>query len=129
MPLLVHAVARPLAVHGEAVELAGKAGGEIGDIDHLLHFALAFGQDFAHLERNQRAEILLVLAQFQTDLADDFAPPGSRHHAPIEEGLGRARYNALVIGRPGQTDFSEGFAGRRISDSISPPEGSGIQSP
>ena len=39
MPLLVHAMAGALAVHGEAVELAGEADGEIGDVDHLLHFA------------------------------------------------------------------------------------------
>ena len=41
----------PLAVHGEAVKLAREAHGEIGDVDHLLHFAQSFGQDLAHLER------------------------------------------------------------------------------
>ncbi len=60
MPLLIHPMARPLAVHGESVKLARKPDGEIGDIDHLLHFAQAFGQNLAHFERNQRAQIALV---------------------------------------------------------------------
>ena len=37
------AVARPLAGHGQAVELAREADGEVGDVDHLQHFATAFG--------------------------------------------------------------------------------------
>ena len=78
---------RPLAVHGEAVELARKADGEIGDVDHLLHFALAFGQDLAHLERDQRAQIVFGRAQFVADLAHDLAALGRRHHAPAFEGF------------------------------------------
>ncbi len=63
MPLLVHAVLRPLRVHGEAVEHARLADGEIGDVDHLLHFAQALGLDLAVLERDQRAEVFLRRAQ------------------------------------------------------------------
>jgi hypothetical protein len=53
VPLLEHAVAGALAVHGEAIELARQADGEVGDVDHLLHLALAFGQDLAHLAADQ----------------------------------------------------------------------------
>ena len=63
MPLLVHAVLRALGVHGEAVEHARLADGEIGDVDHLLHFAQAFGLDLAVFERDQRAEVFLGGAQ------------------------------------------------------------------
>ena len=42
VPLLVHAMPGPLAVHGQAVELARQADREVGDVDHLLHFAQAF---------------------------------------------------------------------------------------
>ena len=63
MPLLVHAVLRPLGVHREAVEHARLADREVGDVDHLLHFAQALGLDLAVLERDQRAEILLRRAQ------------------------------------------------------------------
>ena len=58
MPLLIHPVLRALRMHGEAVEHARLADGEVGDVDHLLHFAEPFGQDLAVLERNERAEIL-----------------------------------------------------------------------
>ena len=47
MPLLVHAVLRPLRMHRQAVEHARLADGEVGDVDHLLHFAVAFGLDLA----------------------------------------------------------------------------------
>ena len=65
MPLLVHAVARPLAVHRQAVELARQADREVADVDHLLHLAQPLGEDLAHLERDQPAERLLVLAQLR----------------------------------------------------------------
>ncbi len=53
----------PLRVHGDAIEHARLADGEVGDVDHFLHFAQAFGEDLAVLERDQRAEIVLVTAQ------------------------------------------------------------------
>ena len=53
MPLLVHAVAGTLGVHGVAIQHARLADGEIGDVDHLLHFAIALGLALAHLQRNQ----------------------------------------------------------------------------
>src|SRR5271168_3896818 len=55
MPLLVHAMQRALALNRQAVELPGKANGEVGDVDHLLDLALAFSKDLAHLECNQCA--------------------------------------------------------------------------
>jgi hypothetical protein len=54
LPLLVHAVARALAVHREAVQLARQADREVADVDHLLHFAEALGEDLAVLERDQQ---------------------------------------------------------------------------
>ena len=63
MPLLVHAVAGALGMHGQAVQLARQADGEFADVDHLLHFAVALGLDLAHLQRDQRAERVLVRAQ------------------------------------------------------------------
>ena len=42
-----------------AIEHARLADREVGDVDHLLHFAQAFGLDLAVFERDQRAEVLL----------------------------------------------------------------------
>ena len=111
VPLLVHAMSGALAVHGEAVELAREADGEIGDVDHLLHFAQAFGQDLAHLERNERAQILLMSAQFIADLAHDVAAFGGGHHAPFEKGLGGARHDGFVIRDARHANARQGFAG------------------
>ena len=72
VPLLVHPVRRPLGVHGLAVEHARLTDGEVGDVDHLLHFAVAFGLDLAVLERDEAAQGVLVLAQEQRQ---DGVPP------------------------------------------------------
>src|ERR1017187_6494328 len=98
VPLLVHAMPGALAVHGEAVKLAREADGEIGDIDHFLHFTQAFGQDLAHLQGDESAQVPLMGAQLIADLAHDFAALGSRHHAPFDKGFGGARHHGLVIG-------------------------------
>ncbi len=55
MPGLHHAMARALRGDGQAVELARQADGEVADVDHLLHFAKALGDDLAGLQRHQRA--------------------------------------------------------------------------
>ena len=58
---------------GEAVELARQADGEVADVDHLLHFAEAFGDDLAGLERDQPAEIVLGGAQLLAEQAHELA--------------------------------------------------------
>ena len=73
MPLLIHPVQRPLAVHGEAIKLARESHREVGDVDHFLHFALALGQDLAHFEGDECAQRIFVPAQLVADLAYDVA--------------------------------------------------------
>ena len=53
MPLLHHAMRGTLAGNGQTIELAGKTDREIADINHLLHFAAAFGSDLAGLYHHQ----------------------------------------------------------------------------
>ena len=86
MPLLVHAVLHPLGVHGAAVEHARLAHGEVGDVDHLLHFAVALRLDLAHLQGHQAAQGILVLAQLLAHQAHGFAALRGRHFAPELEG-------------------------------------------
>ena len=77
MPGLGHPVAGALGGDDEAVQLPRQADGEIADVDHLLHFAEALGDDLADLERDQRAERLLRGAQFLAKQAHELAPPGA----------------------------------------------------
>ena len=98
MPGLGHPVAGPLGGDREAVHLPREAHGEIADVDHLLHFAEALGDDLADLERHQRAERLLRGAQFLAKQADELAPPGRRDLAPGEEGLVRALDDRRHVG-------------------------------
>ena len=97
VPLLEHAVVGALGVHRQAVELAREAGREVADVDHLLHFAFALGEDLAHLEGDELAEGGLVLAEAVADLADDLAALRGRDGAPIEKGLVCARDDMIVL--------------------------------
>ena len=63
MPLLHQAVARPFRLNRQAVKHARLADGEIADVDHLLHFAFALGDDLAGLERDELAEFGFEFAQ------------------------------------------------------------------
>ena len=82
MPLLVHAMAHALGMHGAAVEHARLAHREVGDVDHLLHFTVALRLDLAHLQGHQAAQGVLVLAQLLTHEAHGFATLRRRHFAP-----------------------------------------------
>ena len=96
-----------LARDGEPVELARKADGEVGNVDHLLHFAFAFGQDLAHFERDERAEIVFETAQLVADFAHDLAALGGREHAPALENVDAFDNGVLVIFGGGEADASE----------------------
>ena len=87
MPLLHHPVARPFGGDRQAVELPRQADREVADVDHLLHFAVTFGPDLAHLERDEIAERLLGLAQRLPEIAHEVAALRRRHLAPRLERL------------------------------------------
>jgi hypothetical protein len=87
-----------------AVEHARLADGEVGDVDHLLHLAVALGLDLAHLQRNEAAEGVLVHPQRLAELAHDFAPARCRHLAPGRSGRRRRRQHRLVVGLVGGRD-------------------------
>ena len=85
MPLLHHAVPRPLGGDRQAVELAREADREVADVDHLLHLAVSFRADLAHLERDEVAERLLHLAQCLAEVAHELAALRRGRLAPAEE--------------------------------------------
>ena len=97
MPLLVHAVLGPFGVHGEAVQHARLSDREIGDIDHLLDFAVALGLDLAVFQRYQAAERIFVLAQFLAHEPHRLAALRRRHLAPRGGGGNRRGHHMLVV--------------------------------
>ena len=60
------------------------ADGEIADVDHFLHFAFALSENLARLERDEFAEIFLLLAQSVAELADESRREPNVHHPPID---------------------------------------------
>ena len=91
MPGLGHPVAGPLGSDHEAMQLPREADGEIADVDHLLHFAQALGDDLADLERHQRAERLLRGAQFFSQQAHESPRRGPESRARRGRPCGRSR--------------------------------------
>ena len=55
MPLLIQPVMASLAGDRLSVQLAREPDGKVADVDHLLHFALAFNRTLSHFQRNQKA--------------------------------------------------------------------------
>ncbi len=62
MPLLHQAVTRPFRLNRQAIKHARLTNREIADVDHLLHFAFAFGDNFPGLEGNELPEIMFKIA-------------------------------------------------------------------
>ena len=116
VPLLHHAVHGPLALERGTGKRAAKTGGIIADIDHFLHFAEAFGEDFAHLQRDEPPQRILFLAQSDSKLTHDFASFGRRHGAPELECFHRLFDNFVVVGLARLFDFGQQFPGGRAVD-------------
>jgi hypothetical protein len=114
MPLFVHAVLAALRVHRQTVEHARLPDRKVGDIDHLLHFAVALGFDLAVLQGHKTAERRLVRAQFLTQQSHDFAALGRRYPAPLIGGRHRVGHYTLVVCRGGAANLREPPAGRGI---------------
>src|SRR5262245_17578818 len=106
MPLLHHAMRRTLAGNGQAIELAGKTDREIADINHLLHFAAAFGSDLAGLYHHQATQLILGGAQLLAQEPDEFAaarrwnqaPSHKRVHRIIDDFANPRRVSVLNVG-------------------------------
>ena len=120
----------PLAVHGEAVELARKADGEVGDIDHLLHFAHALRQDLAHFQRDQRAQVRpcarAVRRRSRARFRRAAAPESCAMSRKAPAARGPPPRNRPV--RPCWT-FASASPVAGLRDCSTPPEGSAIHSP
>ena len=120
MPGLGEAVAGALRRDRAAVELAREADGEIADVDHLLHLAEALLGDLPDLERDERAERLLLAAQLLAEQPHELATMRARQVAPGDERLGGAGDRRVGRGLVGAGDLRQLLAGdRRAHDQVS----------
>ena len=97
MPLFHQAVAWSFRLNRQSIEHARLADGEIADVDHFLHFAFAFGDDFPGLERHQLAELMFQFAQRIAQAANSFTAHRSRRDTPLQKRFLRARDRSIVI--------------------------------
>ena len=104
MPRLGEAVARPLGGDRAPVELPRETDREVADVDHLLHLAEALLRDLAHLERDERAERLLLAAELLAEQAHELAALRRRHVAPRREGGDGAGDGGIGAGCVGALD-------------------------
>src|ERR1043166_906677 len=88
---------RPFRLNSESVKHSGLADRKVADVDHLLHFAFAFGENFAGLAGNQLTEFVLQLAQRVSEAANCVASNGTGSLSPFLECLLRARDRLVII--------------------------------
>ena len=86
-------------MHGEAIELAGKAHGKIADVDHLLDFAETLDPNLPHFQGDEFAQRLLIFAQQVPQVADHLAALGRWQAAPLLEGMLRRGDHASYAAR------------------------------
>jgi len=87
-------VARAFARDGEAIELPGKADGEVANIDHLPDLAEPLGQDLAGFERNKPTEFILRSSQLFTEKPHELASFWRRLAPPCAECILGETYGA-----------------------------------
>jgi hypothetical protein len=114
VPLFVKPVLGAFGGQGAAAEHARQAHRVVGDVDHLLDFAVALGLDLADLERDQAAERVLVLAQGLGDQAHRFAPTRGGQGAPGSPGNPGAADDLLVVLLIGSSHAGNVTTGGRV---------------
>jgi hypothetical protein len=70
---------------------------KVGDIDHLLNFALPFDAYLSGFKRHQGPQFRFVLAQRISDLADDFASFRGRNPPPVFKRLSGLLNDGFII--------------------------------
>ena len=116
MPGLRQPVARALGGDRAAVQLSREPDREVADVDHLLDLAEALLGDLPDLERDERAERLLLAAELLAEQADELAATRRRHLAPrLERGDG-ASDGGVGGGLVGPRDAADLLAGDRCPD-------------
>ena len=114
VPLLVHAMLRAFRVHRIPIQHARLSHREIGDIDHLLHFTIAFSLDLAVFHRHQAAERIFKSSQLLADLTHGLAALW-RGNLPPSRGRGdRRSHDMLVVGGRRTAHLCQALTVRRV---------------
>jgi hypothetical protein len=114
MPLFHHAMAGPLGRERQAVQLAREPDREVTNVDHLLHFAVAFRADLAHLERDEIAQRLLEFPERVAEIAHEVAALGRRPLAPRDKRARGFADHAVARGPRRGRHGRNGLSGRGI---------------
>src|SRR3979490_888942 len=96
MPLLHQTMARPFRLNRQTVKHARLADREIADVDHLLNFAFAFGNDFAGLESHELTKLMFQFTERVSETTNGIAPHRARSFSPFLERFLRARDRGFV---------------------------------
>ena len=88
---------RPFRLNGQAIKHARLSDRQVADVDHLLHFAFAFADDFPGFESDELAELVLQIAQGVAQTAHSFAADRSWRKPPFQKCLVRASDRRFVI--------------------------------
>src|SRR5262245_43896173 len=97
MPLLHQPVTRSFRLNGQAIQHPRLPDREIANVDHLLHFAFAFSDNFSGLERDDVAELRFQFAQCVPKTANSFTAYWARSRTPFQERFMRTRNRLVVI--------------------------------
>ncbi len=73
------------------------ADGEVADVDHFLHFAFAFRQNFAGLEGDELTKLVFQFAQRISQTPDGVAANWPWRNAPFQKRFLCARDRLVVI--------------------------------
>src|SRR4051812_34207356 len=85
MPLFHQTMLRALRLNGQTVQHARLPNGEIANIDHLLNFALAFGNDLAGLKRNELPQLMFKIAQGVPKATNRISSHWPRSNTPFQK--------------------------------------------
>src|SRR5437660_8044203 len=97
MPLFHQPVTRSFRLNCQTIEHPRLADCEIADIDHLLHFAFAFGDNFSGLEGDELPELVFQFAQCVAKTANSVAAHRTRSRTPFQERFLSTRNRLVVI--------------------------------
>ena len=117
VPRLRQPMAGALGRDRAAVELPRETDREVADVDHLLHLAETLLLDLPDLERDERAERLLLAAQLLAEQPHELAARAApARRATPRTPSRRARDRGVRLGLVGARDASELLARDRRPD-------------
>ncbi len=119
VPRLRQSVARALGGDRLPVQLPREPDREVADVDHLLDLAEPLLRDLPHLERDERAERLLLAAELLAEEAHELTAPRRGDVAPRLEGGDGAGDGGVGGRRVRARDPTDLLAGdRRANDEL-----------